>query len=87
VATLPPGAYVVVVKVKPNRSSTVRITSAGKNLFSGSLKNGQSKTVTPTADAAVRLGVPTAVVMTLNGINVNIPDGGGQPVTVPLVRP
>ena len=85
--TLPPGGYVVVVRAKANRSSTVRITSAGKNLFVGRLRNGQSKTVTPTADAAVRLGVPTAVVMTLNGTNVNIPDGGGNPVTVPLVRP
>ena len=84
---LPAGAYVVVVKVKPNRSSTVRISSAGKALFVGTLKDGQSKTVTPTADCAVRLGVPTSAVLTLNGTNVNIPDGGGSPVTINLSKP
>jgi len=84
---LPSGSYVVVVKAKANRSSTVQITSAGKRLFAGTLKNGQAKTVTPTTGCAVRLGVPTAVLLTLNGASVRVPDGNGSPVTVRLARP
>ena len=84
---LPPGAYVVVVKVKPNRSSTVKIVSAGHSLYNGVLRDGASKTVTPTADATVRLGVPTAATVTLNGTDVKVPSNGGQPVTLHLSHP
>jgi cytoskeletal protein RodZ len=84
---LPPNGYIIVVKAKPGRRTTVRIASQGTILWNKSLENGQSATVTPTADATVRLGVPDAALVSLNGTQVQVPANNGNPLVLTLARP
>ena len=85
---LPPGTWIVTVRAKPSRKTTVKIVADGVILWNRPLSNMASKTVTLTADfCTVRVGVPSAAMMSLNGQQIPVPPNNDKPVIVRLDRP
>jgi cytoskeletal protein RodZ len=70
---LPAGAFVLRVDVTPGQSSWLQVTVDGLVAYEGTLPGGESKKWTVADSAVVRVGKPSAVIVTRDGTPVTVP--------------
>ncbi|TLM82603.1 MAG: helix-turn-helix domain-containing protein [Actinobacteria bacterium] len=71
--------FTLVVGVAADSASWVRVTVDGKNAYEGTLAGGQTERFEVAKKATVRVGNPSVVTITKDGVPVHIPESGGSP--------
>lgn len=89
-STKKPAAYTpfsVRVAVQHGGASWITVTVDGKKAYSGTMTGGQSKEFQVTKKATIVVGDPSAVEISRDGKNVDIPDNGGTPTVTLTANP
>jgi hypothetical protein len=87
VSTTPDGVNHVVLKLSASESTWLSITSDGKQIFSGILQPSQTKTLTASDAAQMRVGNAGGIAVRLNGKEIGPIGGRGQVRTVRFTAP
>jgi cytoskeleton protein RodZ len=74
--------FSLVVKVKTNSASTVKVTVDGGTAYDGTLTNGDAKTFQVSESAVVTVGKPSKVTITRDGKAVTLPATGPATITL-----
>lgn len=82
VSTTPDGVNHVVLNLSATESTWLSITSEGKQIFSGILQPSQTKTLTASDAAQMRVGNAGGIAVRLNGKEIGPIGGRGQVRTV-----
>jgi cytoskeleton protein RodZ len=82
VSTTPDGVKHVVLNLSASESTWLSITSEGKQIFSGILQPSQTKTLTASDAAQMRVGNAGGIAVRLNGKEIGPIGGRGQVRTV-----